>query len=88
MTDSGGLFRMVSEEEKWQIGESYDCTFIALIHKVENPQGLVDFRPILLIGCLYKVLAKVLANRLRKVIGSVIYESWSAFVKGRQILVD
>ncbi|GAU15385.1 hypothetical protein TSUD_04550 [Trifolium subterraneum] len=42
--------------------------------------------PISLVGNLYKILAKVLANRLRLVVGSVISESQSAFVKGRQIL--
>jgi hypothetical protein len=32
------------------------------------------------------VLVKVLTNRLRKVIGNVVSDSWSAFIKGRQIL--
>jgi len=40
------------------------------------------------VGCLYKILAKVLANRLRQVISTVIYEAQSAFVKDRQILDD
>jgi len=47
---------------------------------------LNDFRPISLVGSIYKILAKVLANRLRHVIGSVIAEEQSAFVKNRQIL--
>jgi len=38
------------------------------------------------VGSLYKTLAKLFANRLRGVIGSVISESQSAFVKNRQIL--
>lgn len=63
-----------------------NSTFIALIPKVTSPQQLKDFRPISLVGCMYKVLAKVLANRLRGVLGSVISESQSAFVKGKQIL--
>ena len=37
-------------------------------------------------GSLYKLLAKVLANRLKKVMGKVILESQNAFVEGRQIL--
>jgi len=44
------------------------------------------FFPISLLGSLYKVLAKVLANRLRNVVGSVISDTQSSFVKGRQIL--
>lgn len=39
-----------------------------------------------LVGCLYKILAKILANRLRYVVGSVVSEPQSAFVKGKQIL--
>jgi len=35
---------------------------------------------------MYKVLAKILANRLRVVIRSVVSDSQSAFVKGKQIL--
>ena len=37
-------------------------------------------------GSLYKNLAKILANKLRLVIGSIISDSQSAFIKGRQIL--
>jgi hypothetical protein len=38
------------------------------------------------VGSLYKILAKVLANRLRLVVGNVISETQTAFVKDRQIL--
>jgi len=44
------------------------------------------FQPISLVGSLYIILAKLLANRLKQVIGSVISEVQSAFVKNRQIL--
>jgi hypothetical protein len=53
---------------------------------VDNPQKLTDFRPISLVISLYKILAKVLANGLRQVVGSVVSEVQSAFVKERQIL--
>lgn len=59
-----------------------NCTFIALILQVdEHPQGLSEFRAISLIGCMYKMLSKVLANRLHKVINNVISDSQSVFIK-------
>ncbi|RVW14110.1 LINE-1 reverse transcriptase-like [Vitis vinifera] len=48
--------------------------------------GFSDYRPISLLGGLYKLLAKVLANRLKKVIGKVISPDQNVFIKGRQIL--
>lgn len=45
-----------------------------------------DYRPISLIGCLYKIIAKSLANRISKVLDEVISENQTAFVGGRQIL--
>lgn len=61
-------------------------SFISLIDKCENPQGLGDFRPISLVGCLYKILAKVLANRLKRMLEGVIDERQSTFLGGRQLL--
>jgi len=69
-----------------RLSRGINSTFIALIPKTDNPHKLNDFRPISLVGSLYKILAKVLANRLRRVIGSVIAEEQSTFVKNRQIL--
>lgn len=57
-----------------------------LIPKRENPSKVNDFRLISLIGCLYKVSSKVLANRLRKMMKSLISDYQLAFIKGRQIL--
>lgn len=45
-----------------------------------------DYCPIYLIGCIYKVISKVLANRLKVDIGSVIDETQNAFIAGRNIL--
>ena len=47
-----------------KLRKGLNSTFIALIPKVDSPQRLNDFRPISLVGSLYKILAKVLANRL------------------------
>jgi len=69
-----------------RLAKGINSTFITLIPKVDNPHRLNDFRPISLVGSIYKILAKVLANRLRSVIGLVISDAQSAFIKGRQIL--
>jgi hypothetical protein len=60
--------------------------FLTLIPKVKNPEKLGDYRPISLLGCIYKLLSKVLAARLAKVMGSIISASQSAFLKGRQLV--
>ena len=45
-----------------------------------------DLRPISLVGGIYKILTKVLANRIKRVLDKVISKSQNAFVEGRQIL--
>ncbi|CAJ2644025.1 unnamed protein product [Trifolium pratense] len=83
----GDVMRYLSDfHRNGRLTKGINATFIALIPKTDSPQRLNDFRPISLVGSLYKILAKVLANRLRQVIGSVISESQTAFVKNRQIL--
>ncbi|GAU34020.1 hypothetical protein TSUD_393660 [Trifolium subterraneum] len=83
----GDVMRFISEfHRNGKLTKGLNSTFIALIPKTYCPKRLNDFRPISLVSSLYKILAKVLANRLRLVIGSVISESQTAFVKGRQIL--
>jgi hypothetical protein len=72
----GDVMRFLSEfHRNGKLTKGINSTFIALIPKVDSPQRLNDFRPISLVGSLYKILAKVLANRLRLVVGSVISES-------------
>ncbi|GJY77774.1 RNA-directed DNA polymerase, eukaryota [Tanacetum coccineum] len=63
-----------------------NTSFITLIPKVPNPMVVSDFRPISLIGAQYKIIAKVLANRLARVIDTIISQEQSAFIKHRQIL--
>lgn len=61
-------------------------SFHALVPKKENHQRWGDYRPISLIGCLYKVVAKLMSKRLRLVLGKVIDESQSAFLGVRNML--
>ena len=72
--------------ERGQFKKSLNATFISLIPKKLDAIEVKDFQPISLIVGVYKIVAKVLVNRLKEVIGDVISESQNAFVKNRQIL--
>nr|GEW49565.1 RNA-directed DNA polymerase, eukaryota [Tanacetum cinerariifolium] len=63
-----------------------NSSFIALIPKTQNAKTIKDFRPISLIGSLYKIIAKILANRLSSVIPDLISDVQSAFISNRKIL--
>jgi len=81
------LLRFLHEfHRNGRLSKGINSTFIAFIPQVDSPHCLNELRPISLVGSMYKILAKVLANRLRTVIGSVVSDSQSAFIKERQIL--
>ena len=42
-------------------------TWVTLIPKFDDAKELKDYKPIIMIGCIYKVVAKLLANRMRSV---------------------
>ena len=54
-----------------------------LIPKKEGASDVQDSRPISLVGSLYKIIAKVLANRLKRVMRKLVSNSQNAFVEGR-----
>jgi hypothetical protein len=66
--------------------KSLNASFITLIPKIPGAIDLKDFHPISLVGGIYKIIAKILANRLRMVMEKIISKSQSAFIRGRQIL--
>ncbi|KAJ9555564.1 hypothetical protein OSB04_010178 [Centaurea solstitialis] len=73
-------------ESNHRIHPGSNSSFITLVPKVSDPLSLDDYRPINLIGCVNKVISKVLAERLKGVLDSVISNSQTAFIKGRSIL--
>ena len=63
-----------------------NASFLALIPKVHDPQNRNDFRLISLVGCIYKIVAKVLARRMKEVMPLIIDERKIAFIEGRHLL--
>ena len=74
--NSGSILRSISH------------TFISLILKVKNPEKVADFRPISLCNVIYKIVSKVITNRLKPWLNSLISETQNAFTAGRLICSD
>ena len=72
--------------ERGNFFRSLNTTFLVLVPKKGEVDDLCDYRPISLVGGLYKLLTKVLANRLRKVVSKVVSPTLNVFVERRQIL--
>ena len=52
-----------------------NITNITLVPKIKNPTKMTDFRPISLCNIVYKLISKVLANRLKVIISQIISEN-------------
>ena len=78
------LFKEFHETGKFV--RNLNTTFIVLVPKKSRVEDFKDFKPISLVGSLYKLLAKVLVDRLKRVMGKLVNKAQNAFVEGRQIL--
>ena len=63
----------------------FNSSFIALVPKCAVPQLPKDYRPISLINAGMKLITKILALRLKKVLNKLVSEVQSGFMQGRQI---
>jgi len=75
--DIMGVFQDFHAHSKFV--KSLNATFIALISKKSRAMDLEGFRPISLARGVYKIIAKVLENRLRRVMEKVISKPHNAF---------
>ncbi|GAU37589.1 hypothetical protein TSUD_365100 [Trifolium subterraneum] len=66
-----------------QLNPTLAETLICLIPKVDCPKHFKDFRPISLCNTLYKLITKILVNRLRPMLDSIIGPFQSSFLPGR-----
>jgi hypothetical protein len=65
--------------------ESINSSLITLIPKTESPSSANDFRPISLLNSVLKILTKLLANRLQKVILKLVHKNQYGFLKKSSI---
>lgn len=61
-----------------------NATFISLIPKFEGANKISDFRPISLVGSIYKIISKTLSCRLKEALKEVISPNQSTFLEGKQ----
>ncbi|KAK3232376.1 hypothetical protein Dsin_004257 [Dipteronia sinensis] len=79
---SGNRFLILNEGASVK---NFNSTIITLIPKVQTASNMTEFRPISLCRVLYKIIAKVISNRLKGVLGYVISETQCAFIPGLMI---
>jgi hypothetical protein len=65
--------------------EHINGSYITLIPKKDSPRTINDYRPISLLKSSLKLLTKILATRLQKVIKSVVDKNQYEFIKDRTI---
>jgi hypothetical protein len=81
------IFAVFKEfHSRMKFEKSFNATFVSLIPKKAGVVDVKDFWLISLVSGVYKIISKVLANRLKSVLGKVISNSQNAFIRGRQIL--
>lgn len=68
-----------------QLDKKITATSLVLIPKIKNTKGLSDFRPISLGSFSSKIITKIIASRLSRILPNIINEEQFGFVKGRQI---
>ncbi|XP_058753181.1 uncharacterized protein LOC131626381 [Vicia villosa] len=65
------------------LSRSCISSFLSLIPKSSSPLGFNDYKPICLIGCIYKAISNILVSRLKLVLNSIVSQCQSAFAPGR-----
>eukprot|EP00253_Pinus_taeda_P028778 PITA_28778 len=81
-----GLYKMILKSQTCQkIGGSTNSSFLSLIPKEKGAKEFNRFRPISLCNIGYKLITKVIDNRLKGILPAIIPENQGRFVQGRQL---
>lgn len=80
------MLSILNFQQRSVLEKSFNATFIALIPKKLGAVELEDFRPISLIVGVYKIISKLLTERIKTVMGKLVDEYQMAFLRGRQIM--
>jgi hypothetical protein len=78
-------WHMMGEKTVEEVPEGWNDTYVVLIPKVKEPSRIKDLWPISLCNVLYKLVSKVLTNKLKIILPDIISDNQSAFVPGRLI---
>ncbi|XP_022030689.1 uncharacterized protein LOC110931611 [Helianthus annuus] len=93
VTDSGGISyegdmvykAFVQHYESVQYGSAVNHTILALVPKVDTPNSVLDYRPISCCNVIYKCISKIITDRLKGSLDTLVSINQSAFVPGRKI---
>jgi hypothetical protein len=80
------LLDMVEESRlRGSIAGSLNSTFLTLIPKANKPVTFEDFCPISLCNLCYKLISKIIANRIKPILSRSLSAEQLVFLQGRQI---
>ncbi|CAI5479246.1 unnamed protein product [Closterium sp. Yama58-4] len=80
------LMKLIGDFEKDAVmPEAFTTAVTILLHKKGEREQLGNYRLITLLSVVYKLIAKVLANRIKKVLPRVISEHQFGFIPGRRL---
>ena len=81
--DFMGLIKEVFDN--YELSETQNRGLISLLYKCGERENIGNWRPITLLNTDYKIISKILANRLKKVLPKIIHGDQKGFVPGRNI---